>query len=100
MDFEKPVLGERRGGRVDRSREQERLLDCERDCSKKGSAAVLGTCAILLGLVGRVTLWRPARSRRDSRRNRMGKDVDEKVCALIKLCWSDRKQIGLFAFGF
>jgi len=81
MDFERPVLGELREVMVDRSKTQERLLDCERGCSKKDSAAVLGICAILLGLVGRATLWRLAQSRRDSRRNATEKDVDEKVCA-------------------
>jgi len=47
MDFERPVLGELREVMVDRSKTQERLLDCERGCSKKDSAAVLGICAIL-----------------------------------------------------
>lgn len=43
MGFVTQVLGERREVSVGRSIEQEKLPDCERGCSKKGSAAVLGT---------------------------------------------------------
>lgn len=47
MGFERQVLGERPKVSVGRSREQEMLPDCERGCSRRGSAAVLGTCANL-----------------------------------------------------